>query len=104
VNRAAPRKIDGPRRWRHGPFERAMALYHQEDDDWDDDVDDDLDNDDEPTIPCPHCREDIHEDAQRCPHCGQYISDEDAPAARKPWWIILGVIACLYLVYRWTVG
>jgi uncharacterized paraquat-inducible protein A len=80
-----------------------MALFDRRDNDWDDDVEDDFD-DDEPTIACPHCREEIHEDAQRCPRCGHYLSEEDAPPSRKPWWLIVGVIACLYLVYRWTVG
>lgn len=56
---------------------------------------------DEPTVPCPYCRHEIHEDAQRCPHCERYISAEDAPAPRKPWWILLGVAACLYAVFNW---
>lgn len=62
--------------------------------------------DDEPeTIPCPYCNQQIHEDSVRCPHCENYLSQEDAaPPSRKPWWIILGVIVCLYLVYRWIVG
>jgi hypothetical protein len=51
-------------------------------------------DDEEPTIPCPYCRRAIHEDSERCPYCERYISREDAPA-RKPWWIILGVVACL---------
>jgi len=70
---------------------------------WDDDSEDDFDADeDEPTIPCPHCRKEIHEDSPRCPYCENYLSDEDAPPARKPLWIILGAIVCLYIVYRWV--
>jgi hypothetical protein len=60
-------------------------------------------DDEEPTIPCPYCHQHVLEDAERCPHCEHYISREDAPPARKPWWIIIGVIACLYVVYRWNV-
>jgi tRNA(Ile2) C34 agmatinyltransferase TiaS len=63
-----------------------------------------LDDGDEPTVSCPYCRERIHEDAQRCPHCGTYISEEDRPIAPKPWWLLAGVVVCLYLVYRWTIG
>ncbi len=62
------------------------------------------DEDEESTIPCPYCGEEVHEDSQRCPHCEQYISQEDAPPARRPWWLILGVAACLYAVYRWIAG
>ncbi len=69
------------------------------DDDFDEDEFDD--EDDEPTIACPYCRRLIHEDSQRCPHCDQYISTEDAPAGPKPWWIVVGVILCLYIVFRW---
>lgn len=32
------------------------------------------------TLPCPHCRRDIHEDSERCPHCGDWIQP---PAARQ---------------------
>src|SRR5262245_15023384 len=58
----------------------------------------------EPAIPCPYCHKQIHEDAPRCPHCGNYVSEEDAPPGRKPWWIIVGTLACLYAVYRWILG
>ena len=80
------------------------------DDDWDDEYDDDLEDDfdgeedDEPTVPCPYCRREIHEDAQRCPYCEQYISTEDAPAQPKPWWILVGVAVCLLLVLLWIMG
>jgi hypothetical protein len=61
-------------------------------------------DDEEPTIPCPYCRAEIHEDSQQCPRCGLYPSDEDAPRAGKPWWLIAGAVACLYAVYRWIAG
>jgi hypothetical protein len=81
--------------------------------DWDDDADDedwdaedygDDDSEDDPTIPCPYCRRKIHEDAQRCPYCERYISVEDAPPQRKPWWVIVGALLALYAAARWVVG
>lgn len=55
------------------------------------------------TVPCPYCKRDIYDDAERCPYCENYISEEDtSPPSRKPWWLILGAIACLYAVYRWV--
>ena len=72
--------------------------------DWDDDEDGDEDGDEDTTIPCPYCRRQIHEESQRCPYCGNYISKEDSVPARKPWWIIIGVIIALYVVYRWIAG
>ena len=76
------------------------------DDEWDDDGDgwDGDGDDDEATDPCPHCRRPVYEDSPRCPHCGEYLGAEDAPPARKPWWVVLGVLLCLYAVYRWIVG
>lgn len=73
-------------------------------DDWDDEEDDFGEDEDEPTIACPYCGAEIHEEAQRCPACGEYLSAEDAPARRRPWWIVIGVVVCLWLVYRWTFG
>ena len=88
-----------------------MPRWPDDEDDWDDDFDadegDDLDasdDEDEPTVPCPYCRRPIHEEAERCPHCEHYISEEDAPPARKPWWILVGAAAGLYAVYRLIAG
>jgi hypothetical protein len=77
-----------------------MSYHSDSDDDWECELDD------EPTITCPHCGEEYYEDSPRCPHCARYISQEetpaaDAPAQRKPWWIIVGTLACLYVIYRW---
>jgi hypothetical protein len=76
--------------------------------DYEDDSDEEFDpsdgEDEESTVPCPYCRRHIHEDAQRCPYCENYLSEEDAPPGRKPWWLLLGVLAALYAVYRWIVG
>jgi predicted nucleic acid-binding Zn ribbon protein len=68
------------------------------------DEDEDLWDDADATIPCPYCGDAIHEDSQRCPHCGNYISSEDVAPARKPWWIIGGTLAVLYIIYRWIAG
>ena len=62
---------------------------------WDED-------DEDETCPCPYCGEPVHEDAEQCPHCEYYLSDEDAPAAAKPWWIIAGVITVLAIITWWT--
>lgn len=67
---------------------------------WDDDEDREDDDDDE-TVPCPHCRASVYEDAERCPHCGTYLSREDAPWS-KPAWIVVGVAVCLGIVAWWT--
>ena len=80
------------------------------DDEWDDSdgspiEDDDIDSDDDqPTVACPYCRREIHEDAQRCPYCEQYVSAEDSSPARKPWWIIIGAVVYLWVAFRWIVG
>jgi hypothetical protein len=53
------------------------------------------------TIPCPHCQAAIFDEAEQCPECGTYLSAEDAPPQRKPWWIVAGTVACLAVVYLW---
>jgi len=62
---------------------------------------DDGEDEDEETIPCPYCRRPLHEDSQRCPHCESYISEEDAPAGPKPFWLVLGVLAGLAAAALW---
>jgi uncharacterized paraquat-inducible protein A len=84
----------------------VMGSRFDENDSWDDSYDDaDLDSldadDDDETIKCPYCGKSIHEDSPRCPYCEQYLSDEDAPAAAKPWWIVLGVMVCLLIMLSW---
>ena len=85
---------------------RWQSREHERDNDEDDD---DLpyseeDDDDDLCIPCPHCGERILEESERCPYCERYLSKEDAPRVRKPLWIWVGVIVCLYVVYRWVFG
>lgn len=62
------------------------------------------DEDEDPTMPCPYCGWHIPEDTPRCPYCEHYLSDEDSPPPRKPLWIIVGTVACLYIIYRWIAG
>jgi hypothetical protein len=79
-----------------------MPRSVRNDDSWDE-ADDDIGNDETgQTVACPYCRREVYEDAEQCPYCGRYISAEDSPPSRKPWWIIIGVVACLYAVYRWV--
>lgn len=78
-------------------------------DDWQPD-DDDIsleelaEQDADQTVPCPYCGKLIHEDSQRCPSCEYYISEEDAPPSRKPWWIIIGILVTLTIAILWAVG
>jgi len=76
------------------------ARFDDEEADWDDEYSDETGDEDDDTIPCPYCGREIHEDSVCCPHCENYLSEEDAPA-RKPWWLILGVVVCLLIVYMW---
>ena len=79
----------------------SMARCSMDEDIW---TEDDGNEDEEMTVPCPYCRRPIYEDSPHCPYCGNYIVEEDTIPARKPWWIILGTLLVLYVVYRWTVG
>jgi uncharacterized paraquat-inducible protein A len=91
-----------------------MPRWNRNDDNWDAEPEDDApedadwsdddDDDDEPTVACPYCGCEIHEEAQRCPHCENYLSAEDSRRPQKPWWLVLGAVACLYAVYRWIVS
>lgn len=82
------------------------------DDDWNaEDGDEEFDSDnewedgyeEEPTIDCPHCGAEIHEDSVRCPHCEQYLTQEALAGGAKPWWVIAGILLCLLLVLLWLI-
>jgi hypothetical protein len=77
-----------------------MQGWDEDDDAWDDEGEED---DEDVTAPCPYCGRAVYDDAERCPGCGSYLSREDEPR-RKPWWLVVGVAAGLYAVYRWVVG
>jgi hypothetical protein len=89
-----------------------MKRYHDQDDDEDDDWDageaddgDDLeDSGDEPTVPCPYCRQEILEEAPQCPYCERYISEEDHPSRRQPVWIIVTALICLGIAIWWAIS
>ena len=53
------------------------------------------------TEDCPYCGEEIYEGAVKCPGCGKYLSEEDAPRKRKPWWILLAVALAMAAVLTW---
>ncbi|MGO9920816.1 MAG: zinc ribbon domain-containing protein [Isosphaeraceae bacterium] len=88
--------------WRGRPDEDPDDAPESEGD-WEDPEPPDDDDDEEPCITCPYCQREIPEESERCAYCGHYLSREDAPPARKPLWLVIGVVACLYVVYRWIV-
>ena len=88
-----------------------MARKTIEEDEWEEEFDPDEDkeyvpdeeeeyvpdNDDEDhTILCPFCQEEIHEQSERCPYCEKYLSEEDSPANSQPWWILLVAVALVF--------
>jgi len=88
----------GPRRdsydeWDDDDRDWSEHAYDEDRDDEFDGVDEDEDDDE--TVPCPHCRRLVYEDAERCPHCGSYLSREDAPREAKPLWVVATVLVVL---------
>lgn len=65
---------------------------------WQDENEYGSEDDEEPTVPCPHCRAEIHEDAQQCPVCGEFISAEDSHRSNYPPWVIATAIILLLAV------
>jgi endogenous inhibitor of DNA gyrase (YacG/DUF329 family) len=61
------------------------------DDSWDESLEDDS-WDEEPTLPCPACGVEIHEESVRCPQCGDYIDWSRSSPVQAPW----------SSFYRWT--
>jgi hypothetical protein len=72
--------------------------------DWDEDEDSEYDEDDEPTVPCPYCGQEMFEDSPRCPACDRYISAEDSAGPRKPLWVVLTAVVCLAMALMWALA
>jgi hypothetical protein len=51
-----------------------------------------MDDEDEYTLPCPHCGDEIFDDVDQCPHCRQYISSSDFKKPVPTWVIVLVIL------------
>lgn len=60
-------------------------------------------DDERAVVPCPHCRAEIDEEAERCPKCGMYVTGEDAPREPKSavWVVLMGlaILAALAMMF-----
>jgi DNA-directed RNA polymerase subunit RPC12/RpoP len=62
----------------------------------------DDEEDETPTVPCPHCRREVPDFADRCPYCGEWIvQSSGAPAGRSAWFILIVLIAVLLILAIW---
>lgn len=50
-----------------------------------------MDEEDDYTVPCPHCGEDIFDDVDQCPYCRQYLSSADFKK-RLPTWVVIVIV------------
>jgi len=81
-----------------------MNNYNYRNADYDDEWEDTVyigGRNDVPTIPCPHCRRDILDDALSRRHWERYISEEDHAVPGKHPWMILPALVCLGAVIWW---
>jgi uncharacterized paraquat-inducible protein A len=53
------------------------------------------------TVPCPSCRAQVYEEAERCPRCGTYITHEEF-SSRRPWWFLIAALLCLLVALSWA--
>jgi predicted RNA-binding Zn-ribbon protein involved in translation (DUF1610 family) len=62
------------------------------------------DADDETVIPCPHCGEEVFDDAEQCPACGTWlVRDRRALTGKPSWFVVLGVVGALLAIVVWIV-
>jgi hypothetical protein len=61
-------------------------------------------DDEDLTIPCPHCGEEVYEEALRCPACGEYVTERGRIFTRKPVWVFVGVAVSALIVLFWIVS
>lgn len=81
-----------------------MAWDDNDLDDEDDDSGDVESSEDDSTSACPHCGKAVYDDAEQCPACGEYLSQEDAAATPRKWWVVVTAVICLVLAIAWALG
>ncbi len=71
-----------------------------DDDDWLDSEElDEWDADDtSETSQCPQCGREIYEDAEQCPYCHEYVTTSGGSTSRRPVWIIVTAMVCIYAI------
>ena len=70
--------------------------------DWEFPDPDEFDDDDGTrTITCADCGAEVYEDAPQCPICGEYISSSSGSLwqGRPGWWIVLGLLGIIAVIY-----
>ncbi len=82
-----------------------MRPHEYHDEDWADrdaPLESDLIDDDEnETVNCPECGEEVYEDSEQCPWCGQYITPKVSESRfEKIFWTVipLGMILLILLL------
>lgn len=61
-------------------------------------MEDDANWDDDELVDCPHCGQEIYEDAERCPHCEMYVTDFDSPTTSRPKWVVATAVLLLLVM------
>lgn len=67
-----------------------------------------IDDGDEPTVRCPACGREVHEDAALCPGCGEWMDARGSEAHRRSqgwFWpgmvgLLIGVILVMWMGLR----
>ena len=77
--------------------------------DWEDDPEepDESDRDDRESADlatCPHCGQEVYEDAEVCPHCGNYISEHRGRTRKPLWLVIAATVVALAMLLHYTIG
>jgi hypothetical protein len=83
----------------------AMPHFNDDLDDREFPDEDDEDNDESETRQCPRCGADVYEDAEQCPLCGTWLTpDTSAWSGRAWWWVALGVLGTVAVVWMLSAG
>src|SRR5688572_12453824 len=83
--------------WIDGEAMSGKSPWNDDAEDADEEFDDpvDADADDEPTIPCPDCGQEIYAEADACPYCGEYLLYSDTPQHGRPAWVTVAAMLAL---------